>query len=44
MIEDTDLAALNINSTLNWHNMNKWYDKFPHRDVILSTYSKLNSM
>ena len=48
MIEDTDsvlcnLAALNINSTLKC-TMNKFYDTFPHRNVILCTYAKLNTI
>lgn len=44
MITDTDLAALNIDSTLKWHDMNKSYDKFPHRNIITCTHAKLNTI
>ena len=43
MIEDTDsvceisLAPVSINTTLKQHDMNKLYDKFPHRNIILCT-------
>ena len=39
-----NLAPLNINSTLKRHNVDKLYDKFPHRNVILYTFSKLNTI
>ena len=43
MIEDTDsvceisVAPVSINTTLKQHDMNKLYDKFPHRNIILCT-------
>ena len=44
MIEDTDLAALNINSTLKQHDMDRLYCKFSGRNIISCTKSKLNTM
>ena len=38
MIPFVKLASENINSTLKQHDMDKFYDKFPHRNITLCTY------
>ena len=39
-----NLTPLNIHSTLQRHNIDKLFDKFPTRNIILCTYSKLNTI
>ena len=44
MIEDNDsvcknLAPVNINSTLKLRDMDKLYDKFPHKNIILCIHN-----
>ena len=40
LIPFVNLSPLNINSTLNWHYMDKVYNNFPYCIIISCTYSK----
>ena len=39
----SSLVHLNIKSTLKRHDMDKLYEQFPHRNIILHAYSKSKS-
>ena len=39
-----NLAPLNMNSTLKWHDMDTLYDNLPHKNIILCTYEKQNNI